>query len=123
MKVSVLQTPFMRPERPRREVFTCAVDQAGLPVSANLTGGPLSVLKPSFGLVIGFVAGSAVPFVFGPPYLAVALCLLGLDDSAPAVIVAGLTPFIPGGVIKAAIAAAIIPLAWRAVRRLDGTRS
>lgn len=102
-----------------------SVDRADLPVFANLNGGPFSVLigwvaelardRNVLKAFAGFVAGSTVPFVFGPHYVTVGLGL----DSGPAVIVAG-TLFIPRGVIKFVIAAVIIPLAWRAVRRLGG---
>lgn len=122
---------------------------AGLPVFANLTGGPLSVLKPSFGFVIGFIpaafvggwiarkawdrhfvrafagfaVASAVPFAIGLPYLAVVLGTLGLDNSPTAVLAAGLLPFVLGGFIKAALAAVILPLAWRGSRAIDRRRS
>lgn len=121
---------------------------AGLPVFANFTGGPLSVLKPSFGFVIGFIpaaflAGwmarrawdrrflqafggfalaSTVPFAVGLPYLALMLGALGLDNSVSTVVASGLVPFIPGGIVKALLAAAIIPLAWRGVRAVDRHR-
>jgi len=106
------------------------------------------VLKPSFGFIIGFVfaaflAGwlaernwdkkfwlallgfilaSIVPFVFGVPYLAVVLGNMGLDNSFGAVMAAGVTPFIVGGVVKALIAAIAIPLAWKGVRSLDSKK-
>ena len=118
---------------------------AGLPIFANLTGGPLSILKPSFGFIIGFIGAafvvgwiaerqwdrkfwkalagfalaSAIPFIIGVPYLALVLGGMGLDNSVPAVIAAGVTPFIIGGIAKAAIAAAVTPLAWRGVKALD----
>lgn len=124
------------------------VGLAGLPVFANFTGGPLSVLKPSFGFVIGFVfaayaigwlaerswdrkfgkallgftAASIVPFVFGVPYLAVALGIMGLDNSPQALLAAGVTPFILGGLVKAAVAAVAVPLAWRGVRAVDAKK-
>jgi len=121
---------------------------AGAPIFASFTGGPLAVLKPSFGFIIGFVfaaflAGwlaernwdkkfwlallgfilaSIVPFVFGVPYLAVVLGNMGLDNSFGAVMAAGVTPFIVGGVVKALIAAIAIPLAWKGVRSLDSKK-
>ena len=122
---------------------------AGLPIFADFTGGPLSVLKPSFGFVIGFVfaafaigwlaerdwdrrfwpalagflAASVIPFLFGVPYLAVVLGGLGLDNSLPAVMQAGVYPFVLGGVVKAVVAAAAVPLAWKAVKAVDSRRS
>jgi biotin transport system substrate-specific component len=114
---------------------------AGLPIFAGFTGGPLAVLKPSFGFVIGFIAAafvvgklaerkwdrnvglallaflgaSLIPFAFGLPYLAVALGLLGLPNDFASVMAAGFTPFIIGGIIKAAIAAGVVPLVWQIV--------
>ena len=120
---------------------------AGLPLFAEFTGGPASVLSPSFGFIIGFIpaaaligwlserawdrrpllaaagflAASIVPFLFGLPYLAIVLGNLGLPHDFTAVMAAGFTPFILGGVIKWAIAAALLPLAWALVRRVDRT--
>ena len=118
---------------------------AGLPIFADFTGGPASVLTPSFGFIIGFVfsaaligwlserawdrhpllasagflAASVVPFLFGLPYLAIVLAHLGLPHDVAAVMAAGFTPFIIGGLIKWAIAAALLPIAWALVRRAD----
>ncbi|WNY34473.1 biotin transporter BioY [Curtobacterium flaccumfaciens] len=60
---------------------------------------------------------SAIPFVTGLPYLAVALGQLGAPNDVQSVLAAGLYPFIIGGVAKALIAAGILPLAWKAVGR------
>ncbi len=124
------------------------VGLAGLPVFADFTGGPLSVLKPSFGFIIGFVVtayvvgllaernwdkkfwkafaafslASFIPFVIGLPYLAVVLGNLGVDNSFSAVLAVGFTPFIVGGIVKALIAAAVIPIAWRGVQKLDANK-
>ena len=122
------------------------VGLAGAPVFAEFTGGPAAALTPSFGFVlgfipaafvagwfaerawdrrpvlamVGFVAASAVPFLVGVPYLAmIANAVLGADLGLTGVLAAGLWPFIPGGLVKAAIAAVLIPAAWRGVRRLD----
>lgn len=118
---------------------------AGLPIFAEFSGGPGSVLLPSFGFIIGFIpaaaligwlaehawdrrpvlaalgfgAASLVPFLFGLPYLAIVLANLGLPHSVSAVLAAGFTPFIVGGVVKWAIAAALLPLSWALVRRID----
>jgi len=122
---------------------------AGLPVFAGFTGTIAAVAKPSFGFVVGFVfaafvagwvaerawdrrpmlafagfaAASVVPFLFGVPYLAFVLNVVGgagLDLGA--ILSVGVTPFIVGGVVKAAIAAAVIPGAWALVRRFDADR-
>lgn len=119
---------------------------AGAPVFAEFSGGPASVLSPSFGFILGFVpaafvagwfaerawdrtpllamagfvAASAVPFLFGVPYLAMILdAVMGVELGLGGVLAAGLWPFIPGGLVKAAMAAVLIPAAWRGVRALD----
>lgn len=116
---------------------------AGAPFFADMQGGLQSLALPSFGYVIGFIpaAGlvgwlarrnwdrnvgraavamllaSAIPFVTGLPYLAVALGQLGAPNDVQSVLAAGLYPFIVGGIAKALIAAGILPLAWKAVGR------
>ncbi|MHA7985283.1 biotin transporter BioY [Rathayibacter sp. CAU 1779] len=118
---------------------------AGLPIFAEFTGGPASVLLPSFGFIIGFIPAAAligwlserawdrrpvlsalgflgaslVPFLFGLPYLAIVLGHLGLPNDFASVMAAGFTPFIVGGIVKWAIAAALLPSAWALVRWAD----
>lgn len=123
-----------------------AVGLAGAPVFAGFAGGPASVLTPSFGFIIGFipaafVAGwfaerewdrrslrafagfaiaSIVPFLIGVPYMAYILnSVLGLGYGFVGIMNAGVVPFLAGGVIKAALAAVLIPLAWRGARAVD----
>lgn len=122
------------------------VGLAGVPWFAGFTGGPAAVLKPSFGFIIGFigaayVAGwfaerawdrkplmgmlgftlaSIVPFLAGVPYMAYILNVyLGNSLSFGEIMAAGVTPFILGGIVKATLAATLIPLAWRGVRKLE----
>ncbi len=122
---------------------------AGVPVFADFTGTVAAIAKPSFGFIlgfigaafvagwfaerawdrkpwlafIGFVAASAVPFVVGIPYMALILNgVMGLELSLWQLLQVGLFPFIIGGVVKAAIAAAVIPGAWALVRRVDTSR-
>ncbi len=119
---------------------------AGLPVFAGLTGSVAALAKPSFGFVIGFIfsafvagwfaqrawdrrpalafvgfaAASIVPFLFGVPYLAYVLNVgLGLELSFVQILEAGVFPFIVGGLIKAGLAALLIPGAWALVRKID----
>jgi len=62
-----------------------------------------------------FVAGQAVVFAIGVPWLAV------MADLTPAqALEAGFYPFIVGGLVKAAIAGLLLPAAWR--RFLPGDR-
>ncbi|MFC4222250.1 biotin transporter BioY [Lysinibacter cavernae] len=118
---------------------------AGAPVFANFTGGPGSFFLPSFGFVIGFIATAAaigwlterfslsnrpiisfaaftatsvIPFLFGVPYMAMILSGMGVDITFDSVMAAGVYPFIVGGLIKAALAAALMPLAWKIAGRL-----
>ncbi len=126
-----------------------AVGLAGAPVFAEFSGGPASILSPSFGFIIGFipaafvagwfaerawdrrpvlamvgfVAASVVPFLVGVPYLAMILnAVMGAGAGVGDVLAAGLWPFIPGGIVKAALAAVLIPAAWKGVRALDERR-
>lgn len=121
----------------------------GLPVFApqedgsHLTG-LVAVAAPSFGYIIGFipaaaivgwlserawdrkilkavatfVGGSLVVFAIGLPWLA---AVLGTDLATT--LDYGLWPFLIGGAIKAAIAAALLPLAWWGADRLSAQRA
>jgi biotin transport system substrate-specific component len=122
---------------------------AGLPIFAGLTGSLVAVAKPSFGFVIGFIfsafvagwfaerawdrrpalafigfaAASIVPFLFGIPYLAYVLNVgLGMELTFWQILEAGLFPFIVGGLVKAGIAALLIPAAWALVRKVDASK-
>jgi biotin transport system substrate-specific component len=64
------------------------------------------------GAGLSFLAGSAVVFAFGLPWLAVSLGL-NLEQTLQA----GLYPFIVGGIIKAIIAAAVMSSAWFLIDR------
>lgn len=119
---------------------------AGLPVFAGFTGTIAAVAKPSFGFIIGFifaafvagwfaerawdrkpllafvgfVAASIVPFLFGIPYMAFILNTAGGGTFGVADILAfGLWPFVVGGLVKAGIAALLIPAAWAGARAVD----
>lgn len=100
----------------------------GIEVLAGATGGYLIGFLPA-ALLIGlaaqhgqdrkvwkalplFVAGQAVVFAVGVPWLAV------VADLTPAqALEAGFYPFILGGLVKAAIAGALLPAAWRSSSR------
>jgi biotin transport system substrate-specific component len=114
---------------------------AGVPWFAEGGGGPAMLLAPSFGYVVGFIAAAAVagwcaerewdrrpllamlgfcaatvmPFLVGVPYMA---AVLGLTDMAT-IAAYGITPFVVPGLVKAALAAAAFPLAWRLIRAID----
>jgi biotin transport system substrate-specific component len=64
------------------------------------------------GAFVSFMAGTGVTFAIGLPWLAAALGL-NLQQTLEG----GLYPFIVGGVIKALLAAGIIPFAWKLTAR------
>lgn len=122
-----------------------ALGVAGAPIFATFTGGIAAVGKPSFGYVIGFIATAAVvgwlaerrwdrrpllaialfgaasliPFAFGIPYMAAVLAAMGTPVDVAGALGLGFLPFIVGGIVKWAIAAAAMPAAWAGVRALD----
>ncbi len=115
----------------------------GLPIYSEASSGWSVLMGPTGGYIIGFIAsaaivgwaaerswdrgwykpiitfigGSLVVFAFGLPWLAVALGQLGLPNDLQSVLIAGFYPFIIGGLIKAAIAAALLPALWAAAER------
>ena len=115
----------------------------GAPVFSGGEGGIATLASPSFGYVVGFIgsaalvgwlaerrwdrrfglaalaslAATALPFVVGLPWLAVVLGQLGAPNDVGTVLQAGLAPFVVGGLVKALIAAGVLPLAWRALGR------
>ncbi|MDQ1582004.1 MAG: biotin transport system substrate-specific component [Microbacteriaceae bacterium] len=86
----------------------------GFIVAAGLTGwlAQRSWDRRFLAGMLSFLAGSAVVFAFGLPWLAVSLGL-NLEQTLQA----GLYPFIIGGIIKAVIAAAVMTSAWFLVDR------
>lgn len=122
-----------------------ALGVAGAPIFAGFTGGLLAVGKPSFGFIIGFIATAAVvgwlaerrwdrrpllaialfglasliPFAFGIPYMAAVLAAMGTPVGIAGALQLGFVPFIVGGIVKWALAAAIMPAAWAGARRVD----
>lgn len=70
-----------------------------------------------FKAVATFVGGSLVVFAIGLPWLAFALNI-GVEKTLEF----GLYPFILGGIIKALLAAGLLPLAWWGADRLSSDR-
>lgn len=68
--------------------------------------------------IVTFVAGSVVVFAVGLPWLA-AVLHLNLQQTLEG----GLYPFIIGGIIKAAIAAGLLPLAWWGADKISAKRA
>jgi biotin transport system substrate-specific component len=62
-----------------------------------------------------FAVGQVVIFAIGVPWLAVVA-----NYSAGEALEKGFVPFIIGGLVKSALAGALLPAAWRLVRRTDG---
>ncbi len=113
----------------------------GLPVFAGGASGPARFLGPTGGYLLGFVAaagvvgylcergwdrrvstaalamliGNGVIYLFGLPWLA---GFVGIEK----VLMAGLWPFIPGDLLKVALAAGLLPAGWHLVRSLERER-
>jgi biotin transport system substrate-specific component len=102
--------------------------EGGVAVAFGATGGYLAAF-PLAAWVVGRLAerrmdrtpwkalpvlalGSAIVFAVGVPWLAVSA-----DLTAARAIELGLVPFIPGGILKAVAAAALLPAAWRVAGR------
>jgi biotin transport system substrate-specific component len=91
----------------------------GFVLAAAFTGW-LAQRRWERGLVRGmlaFIAGSAVVFLVGLPWLQVSLGLTWSQTLA-----GGLYPFIVGGVVKAVIAALVLRGAWALVGRADAAK-
>lgn len=120
------------------QVFYILSALVGLPFYAEASGGVDVVLGATGGYVVGFIpaayliglaarrgadrtllksiplfiAGQAVIFAVGVPWLAVSTGM-----SAGQALDAGFYPFILGGIVKAAVAAGVLGTAWAVVRR------
>jgi biotin transport system substrate-specific component len=68
--------------------------------------------------IVTFVAGSVVVFAVGLPWLAAVL-----HTDLPITLQYGFYPFIIGGIIKAVIAAGLLPLAWWGADRIAKKRA
>jgi biotin transport system substrate-specific component len=75
-----------------------------------------------YGTAIAFLAGSAVMYLFGLPWL---YLTVGVHQADPMgfTLHFGLVVFLIGDAIKAAVAAVLLPLAWKGVDRLEARRS
>jgi biotin transport system substrate-specific component len=71
-------------------------------------GADRSVLRMAGTMLVG----EAIIYAVGVPYLAYAA-----DISASAAIAAGLTPFLIGDALKAALAMGLLPSAWKLIKR------
>ncbi len=83
------------------------------------------------GMFVSFLAGSVVIYAFGLPWLYFSLGnlgatvwhdALGYDTLLGATLGAGLVPFLLGDLIKAVLAGALVPLAWKGVHAVDARK-
>jgi biotin transport system substrate-specific component len=73
--------------------------------------------KKFLGAALSFLGGTVVTFAFGLVGLS-----LALGGTLAQTLEWGLYPFIIGGIVKAAIAAALIPGSWKLVNWLDSRK-
>lgn len=66
-----------------------------------------------------FLAGTAAIYGFGLTWLSIFLGAVGAPNGLLAILTAGLFPFVIGDLLKAAAAAALLPLAWMSISRLS----
>jgi biotin transport system substrate-specific component len=116
---------------------------AGAPVYADGAHGWAQITGASGGYLVGFIlaaaltgrlaeqrwdrrfssalgailTGNVIIFLVGLPWLAVVL-----DTNLEKTLEFGLYPFIPGEILKVYLAAALLPTAWRLVKRNDKER-
>jgi biotin transport system substrate-specific component len=83
------------------------------PIAAYVVGrfAELRMDRNPLKALIPFTLGSLIIFAIGVPWLAVAA-----DISLARAIELGFVPFIPGGIVKALLAAGLLPTAWRLLR-------
>jgi biotin transport system substrate-specific component len=60
------------------------------------------------------LSGNVVIYLVGLPWLAVVL-----DTDLERTLELGLYPFVPGDIFKLYLAGALLPLAWRVVKRME----
>jgi biotin transport system substrate-specific component len=120
-------------------VLYLAEGAAGLPVFAGGAAGPAALLGPTAGYLFAFPAAAALTGWLaergwdrhGLPALAAMLIgssvifaggLAWLARFVPParLLATGLVPFIPGDVVKAALAALVFPFAWDRINRRSG---
>lgn len=112
---------------------------AGLPVFAGGSGGAHHLVGPTGGYLVGFIVAAlitgllaehgwdrravttALAFTLGTMALYVAgLVWLAFFVGAGHILAAGLVPFMPGAVLKIALATALLPQGWKVLRWLRG---
>jgi len=120
------------------QVIYWAMGAIGLPVYANASGGWDAAIGATGGYLFGFIiaaavvgylaergqdrtiatavpaflAGNAIIYLFGVPWLIVAVPAI---DSITAALIAGFVPFVVGDIIKIVAAGLLLPAAWKLV--------
>jgi biotin transport system substrate-specific component len=84
--------------------FAVAAVVVGLLANRGFATKPVAV-------IFSFLAGTAVIYFFGASWL-----VLGLGMSIEQATLAGIVPFLAGDAVKAVMAAAVLPAAWKLVR-------
>ncbi|MBP8304725.1 MAG: biotin transporter BioY [Phycisphaerae bacterium] len=128
---------------PMTVLLYLAEGASGLPVFSQGRGGPAVLLGPTGGYLVGFVAaayvvgllaqrgwdrrfhttlaamalGNAALYAFGLAWL-----WLVWGMNLRALVGVGLIPFIPGDLVKACLAAVLLPAGWRVARRFGPPR-
>jgi biotin transport system substrate-specific component len=114
---------------------------AGLPVFSGGAAGFLHFLGPTGGYLLGFPVGAFVVGLLAErgwdrtparafatmalgslPILALGLIGLSRFMPARALLAAGLWPFVPGDLVKAALSAGLLPFGWKLVGRRASRR-
>lgn len=116
----------------------------GVPWFSGFHAGMATVLSPTFGYIIGFIPtafvigylsqrswdrrpflalvafliASIIPYFFGIPWM-VAVLSSTQEMNFMLAMQLGFIPFIPGGIVKWLIGAALLPAAWKGVEWLD----
>lgn len=91
----------------------------GFVLAAFLTGwlAQRSWDRKIVGAGVAFLAGTAVIYAVGLPWLSVALGQLGYPNDLGATLQSGLLPFVPGDILKAVAAGVLLPVTWKLVSR------
>ena len=121
------------------QVLYLAEGAAGLPFFAGGAAGFAKILGPTGGYLIAFPFAASLTGLLAErgwdrrPLTMFAAMLLGssviftlglaqLSDFVPqgALLASGLLPYIPGDILKSALAAGVFPALWKLVSRLEG---
>lgn len=70
-----------------------------------------------FSVIGSFVAGNLVIYAFGLTWLSVFLGTVGAPNDLLSTLNAGMIPFLVGDAIKIALAAIVLPSAWKLIKR------